>query len=192
MPKKKVVLAAAAAFAAATVICSRQRRERRYWIKPSLQARKRYSGSDLLKDLNEDDRNDLNYEVRWDGNVKNFPRMTSVDFEHLLITIGHKITKQDTSFRDAIPAREKLAITLQFLASGDSLSEFKLPVQSVKVNYVIVHSHKQDTSFRDAIPAREKLAITLQFLASGDSLSEFKLPVQSVKVNYVIVHSHSL
>lgn len=120
MPKKKVVLAAAAALAAATVIFSRQKRERRYWIKPSLQARKRYSGSDLLKDLNEDDIDNLSYEVRCDGSFKNFLRMTSGDFEHLLIAIGHKIAKQDTSFRDAVPAREKLAITLRFLASGDS------------------------------------------------------------------------
>lgn len=73
-----------------------------------------------MKDLNEDDIDNLSYEVRCDGSFKNFLRMTSGDFEHLLIAIGHKIAKQDTSFRDAIPAREKLAITLRFLASGDS------------------------------------------------------------------------
>lgn len=139
MPKKKVVLAAAAALAAATVIFSVQRRDRRYWVRPSLRARQKYSGSDLLNDLNKDDTegNTMNYEIRCDGSFKNFLRMSSVDFEYLLAAVGQIISKQDTTFRDAIPAREKLAITLRFLASGDSYQSlsylFKVSKSSISL-----------------------------------------------------------
>ncbi|KAJ4446436.1 hypothetical protein ANN_13132 [Periplaneta americana] len=42
------------------------------------------------------------------------------DFETLLSMIGPKISKCDTSYRKAIPANERLAVTLRFLATGDS------------------------------------------------------------------------
>ena len=40
--------------------------------------------------------------------------------EHLPQLTGHKLSKKDTRFRKAIPAAERLALTLRFLASGDS------------------------------------------------------------------------
>ncbi|CAH1960842.1 unnamed protein product [Acanthoscelides obtectus] len=46
--------------------------------------------------------------------------MKSADFEYLINQIGHKIGKKTTPFRDPIPVRERLAVTLRFLASGDS------------------------------------------------------------------------
>ncbi|KAF0752009.1 protein ANTAGONIST OF LIKE HETEROCHROMATIN PROTEIN 1-like [Aphis craccivora] len=45
--------------------------------------------------------------------------MTSADFEYLLNLIGPSISKQETHLRKSIPARERLAVTLRFLASGD-------------------------------------------------------------------------
>lgn len=113
---EEVVLAAAAC----VVLAHNQRRPRRYWVKPSLRARCRYSGTDMLNDLNEDDIDPLSLELRTDGSFKNFLRMASCDFEYLVSMIGHKIARQDTNFRKAIPVREKLAVTLRFLATGDS------------------------------------------------------------------------
>lgn len=111
-----------AAVAAACVIIGKKKRPKRYWVRPSLRARSVYSGSDLLSDLNQDDINPLSRELRCDGSVKNFLRMTSNDFENLLTAIGPKIARQDTNYRLAIPARERLAVTLRYLASGDSYS----------------------------------------------------------------------
>ena len=41
-------------------------------------------------------------------------------FEHLLSLVGPSIQKSDTNFRKSIPAAERLALTLRYLASGDS------------------------------------------------------------------------
>ena len=46
--------------------------------------------------------------------------MSPERFEHLLQLIGHRLSKKDTRFRKSIPASERLALTLRFLASGDS------------------------------------------------------------------------
>ncbi|KAL7637993.1 UNVERIFIED_CONTAM: hypothetical protein RMT77_011606 [Armadillidium vulgare] len=46
--------------------------------------------------------------------------MSSNDFEYLLQKISPYIAKKDTRWRKAIPAKERLAITLRFLATGDS------------------------------------------------------------------------
>ena len=47
-------------------------------------------------------------------------RMSPERFEHLLQLIGPQISKKDTRLRKAIPAAERLALTLRYLASGDS------------------------------------------------------------------------
>ena len=41
-------------------------------------------------------------------------------FDHLLSLVKPLIEKKDTTFRKAISAEERLAITLRFLATGDS------------------------------------------------------------------------
>ncbi|KOB64883.1 Uncharacterized protein OBRU01_24218 [Operophtera brumata] len=48
------------------------------------------------------------------------PRMAPEDFDHLLSLTSEKIRKSSTNFRDSIPAYDKLAVTLRFLATGDS------------------------------------------------------------------------
>ena len=46
--------------------------------------------------------------------------MSPERFDHLLSLVGPLITKQDKQLREAIPPDERLALTLRFLASGDS------------------------------------------------------------------------
>jgi hypothetical protein len=69
------------------------------------------SGSSLLADLN--------YQSG-SGLYKNFTRMSPSEFECLINLIGKKISKKDRTFRKAISVQERLALTLPFLASGDS------------------------------------------------------------------------
>lgn len=113
----------------------REPRKRRFWVRPSLQSRFRYGGSELMKDLILDDVDELNLEYRCGGGFRNFFRMTSSDFEELLALIGPIIRKDDTSFRRAIPAQERFAVTLRFLATGDSYHSlmymFKISKQAI-------------------------------------------------------------
>uniref|UniRef100_A0A6P7F4I4 Uncharacterized protein LOC114324975 n=1 Tax=Diabrotica virgifera virgifera TaxID=50390 RepID=A0A6P7F4I4_DIAVI len=87
-----------------------KRKKRRWWSVSLFKNRKRYNGNDLL--------NDLSLEVS--GKFENFCRMAPADFESLLQLIGPYITKQTTQMRRTISAKERFALTLRFLASGDS------------------------------------------------------------------------
>ena len=48
----------------------------------------------------------------------NFLRMSASTFEELLNKVAPLITHQDTVMRQATPAGERLALTLQFIATG--------------------------------------------------------------------------
>ena len=49
---------------------------------------------------------------------RSFVRMDVSSFEALLTMVAPLITYQDTTFRQAIPPGERLAITLLYLATG--------------------------------------------------------------------------
>ncbi|XP_049823875.1 uncharacterized protein LOC126265673 [Aethina tumida] len=51
---------------------------------------------------------------------ENFCRMSATDFELLLSKIGPVIAKKDKNMRKNIPIQERLAVTLRFLATGNS------------------------------------------------------------------------
>ena len=51
---------------------------------------------------------------------KNFTRMSKTYFYKLLGIVEPMITKQNTHFRESVPAEMKLAITLRYLATGGS------------------------------------------------------------------------
>ncbi|KAJ4433099.1 hypothetical protein ANN_15356 [Periplaneta americana] len=88
------------ASAALIIILSAKRRKfrkRRFWVRPSLQSRKMYRGSDLMKDLILDHVDQLNLEYRCGGGFRIFFRISSADFETLLTMIGPKISKESHS-----------------------------------------------------------------------------------------------
>ncbi|KAJ8895509.1 hypothetical protein PR048_000843 [Dryococelus australis] len=114
--------------AAYIVFACKQRRTRRHWASPSLKSRNTYSGTDLMADLVFDNFDEL---IQWW--LKHFFRMPSSDFEQLLSIIGPKIKKGNTSYRQAIPIKELLGVTLRFMASGDSY-------RSLETAFKISHS----------------------------------------------------
>ncbi len=63
--------------------------------------------------------------------------MTAEDFDFLLGKVKHLITKQDTKMRLAIPPRERMSLTLRFLATGwcDCISK----LNEIYVFLIIVH-----------------------------------------------------
>jgi hypothetical protein len=69
------------------------------------------------------------------GQFHNFTRMHSDDYDLLLNLIGPKIARKNTVFREAISVQERLAVTLRFLATGDSYTSlqylFKFSKQSI-------------------------------------------------------------
>ena len=65
--------------------------------------------------------------------------MTPQRFSHLLSLVGPHIRRQDTRFRQAIPPDERLAITLRYLVTGDSMQtiSFSYRVGSSTVSGII-------------------------------------------------------
>uniref|UniRef100_A0A182VSN9 DUF8040 domain-containing protein n=1 Tax=Anopheles minimus TaxID=112268 RepID=A0A182VSN9_9DIPT len=61
-------------------------------------------------------------EEQLDQTIKSYIRMTETEFYHLLSLLENKIYRMDTVMRKAISVKERLAITLRFLASGDSFA----------------------------------------------------------------------
>jgi hypothetical protein len=103
---------------------TKSRRKRRWWMASVFRSHYRHSGSDLLCDLRVEN---LHFMT--------FCRMSYSDFDALISLVGPRISKKDTSFRKAVPVAERLAVTLRFLASGDSFTSlsflFKMSKQSI-------------------------------------------------------------
>lgn len=89
----------------------RMNRKRSVWVKLWLQRRPLHGQYEqLMKELHAEDVSGFN----------NFMRMEPQAFHELLTRIAPRITKQDTNYRKALEAGLKLAITLRFLATGNS------------------------------------------------------------------------
>lgn len=86
-------------------------KKKRVWIRKWLSRREALGASStLLKELATEDQKEY----------RNCIRMSTDQFNTLLIKISPLISKNDTVMRAAIPARVKLEITLSYLATGNS------------------------------------------------------------------------
>ncbi|CAI6363058.1 unnamed protein product [Macrosiphum euphorbiae] len=62
--------------------------------------------------------------------------MSRFQFNTLYLKIKNEISKQNTLFRESIPAKEKLGVCLRFLATGDSY-------QTIAFSFRLGHSTVQ-------------------------------------------------
>jgi hypothetical protein len=103
-----------------------RKKKRRWWQTQLYHSRSVSGGSSLLNDLRGQEMS---------GQFHNFTRMHSDDYDLLLNLIGPKIARKNTVFREAISVQERLAVTLRFLATGDSYTSlqylFKFSKQSI-------------------------------------------------------------
>lgn len=92
--------------AAYIVLSKCRRKKRKMWMRHYYKQR----SNEILRELLQDS----------DELFKNFTRMSPVDFHYLLDLVRPQITKEDTVMREAVPADIRLAVTLRYLATGDS------------------------------------------------------------------------
>ena len=89
----------------------KKRQKKRFWIRSIFKSRK--TNGEFCNLIQELRTNDRQYFFR-------YFRMNPERFDHLLELVRPRIEKQNTRFRKAISAEERLALTLRFLATGDA------------------------------------------------------------------------
>lgn len=90
-------------------------KRRRIWSKEWLLERPKFSNMELLEKLHQTEPLDF----------QNFLRMDIETFEALLDLVTPYIKKKDTVMREAITPKARLAVTLRFLATGNSFEDLK-------------------------------------------------------------------
>lgn len=69
--------------------------------------------------------------------MENIRTLQQTDFEYLLRMIGGQISKVDTYMRKSISAQDRLAVTLRYLATGDSYASlqytFRISKQAISI-----------------------------------------------------------
>lgn len=115
-------------------------RERSMWVRPFFGTRE---NSGFYSVFNEMLRNN-------DATLyNNFVRMSADDFDFLLNLVAPRITKKDTSFRKAISAGERLAITLRYLATGDSYASLMFLFRMSKASISLIIEETCDALYAE-------------------------------------------
>eukprot|EP00794_Sanderia_malayensis_P007639 gene7639-8480_t len=88
----------------------KQKRQAQFWVRKIFKSKAPGEYHSLYQELRLQDRE---YHYR-------YLRMSKERFDHLFSLLETEITKRDTKFRKAIPARARLVVTLRYLATGCS------------------------------------------------------------------------
>lgn len=90
-------------------------KEKRKWMKDCFKNRDEFTHETFLRELQDCKPNDFRHFFNSDGTT----------FEALLKMVGPLIERKNTLLRDAISPSQRLAITLRYLATGDSFEQLK-------------------------------------------------------------------
>nr|CAH7732955.1 unnamed protein product [Callosobruchus chinensis] len=96
-------------------IFDEDQKKRRVWSKRWYLERQKYSHVSLLQEL----------EIREPTDLHNFLWMDKESFETLLEAVRFKIERKNTQMREAVSARERLIVTLRYLATGRNIADLK-------------------------------------------------------------------
>lgn len=103
-----------------------RKRRKRFWVRQLYLERQEHGHYEQMMAM---------MELHDVESYKNFQRVSPEEFRAVLARVGPRLTKQDTTFRKALPAGLKLAVTLRYLASGDLYRTlafgFRLSVPSI-------------------------------------------------------------
>ncbi|XP_046145446.1 protein ANTAGONIST OF LIKE HETEROCHROMATIN PROTEIN 1-like [Osmia bicornis bicornis] len=104
----------------------RKKQKRKCWVRDWIQRRGELGCyQQLMNELKNEDQN----------TYKNFLRMSHADFNVLLQKVRLLLQKQNTNMRESISAGERLAVSLRFLATGDSYNSlmyvFRIPATTI-------------------------------------------------------------
>uniref|UniRef100_UPI00358E636F putative nuclease HARBI1 n=1 Tax=Myxine glutinosa TaxID=7769 RepID=UPI00358E636F len=89
----------------------RRRNQRQYWVRPWIGRRSFYGNyANLMRELERESQ----------GDFTNYMRMEPRMFHELLLRVTPRLTKLDTNYRRLLKPGLKLAITLRYMATGNS------------------------------------------------------------------------
>lgn len=110
MPRSDQEVIAAALIVARTILKRRKKKmKRKCWTREWIQRRFELGAGDaLVKEL----------EIEDSQQFRNFVRMTAIEVQFLIDLTGPIIAKKDTVMRKAISVKDRVIVTLRFLASG--------------------------------------------------------------------------
>ncbi|CAG4935951.1 unnamed protein product [Parnassius apollo] len=122
---------------------NRKKREVRFWIHPILEKREEYGAFHTLvkNQLREDE-----------DKFYNYFRMQKTTFDNLLQKLSQELKHQDTFMRESISPAERLAVTLRYLATGDTFTDLYYSYRiGIKTISCIVCSIVWSTHYKELI-----------------------------------------
>ena len=121
-----------------------------------------------MKDYFRQNKNTILQDLQSDGDIlfKNFTRMSLEDLTTILEKIRPQISKKNTVMREAIPAEIRLAITLRYLATGDSYASlsFLFKVSKQSISYIVSETMRSiNEALKDYIKVYRPIVIQIIF-----------------------------
>lgn len=139
-----------------------KRRKRNTWVRAWIERRKELGCHHrLVKEL------ELEDEVGYN----NFFRMNAQQFWFVVDQVAHRIQKQDTVMRESIRPDERVAVTLRFLATGETFKslEFSFRISRTAISSIVIetcqaiHQIMGPTNLKTPSSTNEWLAIASRF-----------------------------